>query len=187
MEITKITLEFLSVLLWPTAFIVFIIIFRSPLRQLVSNIATGLRSAKNIRLKVGGVQVESDILRKAENRMEEIAKENDLEKRLELAKQPLLADDAIRKISKNELKCLKKLCEERIDNALLLQYQRGDETNIEYKTFDKLAKLGLVESIPAYYFDDVGWLTPKGIEVLKKLNVESEPATMQGTRVEQGA
>lgn len=111
MEIAKIALQFLSVLLWPTAFIVFIIIFRSPLQQLVSNIATGLRNARNIRLKVGGVQVESDILRKAENRMEEIAKENDLEKRLELAKQPLLADDAIRKISKNELKWLKKLCE----------------------------------------------------------------------------
>jgi hypothetical protein len=82
---------------------------------------------------------------------------------------------------------LKKLCEERIDNALLLQYQRGGETNFEYKTFYKLAKLGLVESIPAYYFDDVGWLTPKGLEVLKRLNVESEPATMQGTRAEQGA
>lgn len=186
MEGLKVVLSFVEAMLWPGVFLAAILLFREPLRALLLTISSGIGSAKRMSLKLGGIQVESDILRKAEDRMEEIAKEKDIKKRLEMAKQPLLAEEAIRKLTNNDIEWLKKLYEERLDNALFLKYGR-DDNNISFKTFERLAKIGLVDALPSYYLDDCGWITPKGIDVLKKLNVTSPPAEMRGVMAEQGA
>lgn len=180
MEELKVILNFTSSLLWPSAFVIVAILFRDPIKILLRTVALGVSSANKMSLKLGGLQLESDILRKAEGRMEEIAKEEDIKKRLEMAKQPLLADEAMKNCTDQEIEWLKRLYEGRLDNALFLQYRRGDDNNIDFKTYERLGKLGLVDAIPSYYLDDAGWITQKGIEVLRRLKVEAPPATMKG-------
>lgn len=180
MEELKIIINFISSLLWPSAFVIVAILFRDPIRILLRTVALGVGSVNKMSLKFGGLQLESDILKKAEDRMEEIAKEEDIKKRLEMAKQPLLADEAIRNCTEQEIELLKRLYEERLDNALFLQYSRGDDNNIDFKIYEKLGKLGLVDAIPSYYLDDAGWITTKGMEVLRRLKVAAPPVSMKG-------
>ena len=98
-----------------------IYIFQKPLTSiLLTLLPLDEKKQRNLKLKKGHFELESQVVAKAQERAEAIAKEPDLTKRLAMAKEPFLVEDAPKVISPIQLEALEGLYKRKIDNAFYI-------------------------------------------------------------------
>ena len=161
MEILKLLLNFISTVIWPITILVIIYWIRIPLIELIRRYKeSNPQIGRNLRLKLGQFEVESNI----QERLKDT-----LEKRLQMAKTPILAKTAMQEIDKKSMEALNNMYKRRLNNATLINWYEPID-GIEPEIYSKLLKLELIQCAPMYDGDEIAWITPVGLTVLEKVN-----------------
>lgn len=169
MSISEVT-ALVQALAWPTTILISAFILRSPLTAFVQILQSQSSvHSRNLRLKAGGFEIESSLAEKAQERIELVAKEPDPEKRLELAKRPVLIDEALKLISKEELNALRLLNQQVLTNVCLINWYHP-MGGITVALAQRLNDLGLISRAAMYDGDEVAQITPVGLGLLKHLD-----------------
>ncbi|NJR52511.1 MAG: hypothetical protein HC780_26005 [Leptolyngbyaceae cyanobacterium CSU_1_3] len=169
MDLIKEIIGLIKDLAWPLTILTISILFRKPLTSiLLTLLPLDEKKQRNLKLKMGHFELESQVVAKVQERAEAIAKEPDLTKRLAMAKEPFLVEDALKVISPIQLAALEGLYKRKIDNAFYINwYQKMD--GVDPSTYSELYKLGLIAGAPMYDGDEMAWMTPVGIALLERL------------------
>ena len=78
-------------MVWPITLLIIALIFRRPLTSIISALLPDeKRKQRNIKLKFGNFEMESQLEALAQERIKAIAEEPDLQKRLQMAREPFL-------------------------------------------------------------------------------------------------
>lgn len=169
MALAEIT-ALLQTIAWPTAILISAFVLRSPLVAFVHILKNQSNTPnRSLRLKAGGFELESSFIEKAQERIEQIANEPSLDKRLELAKRPLLIDEALKSISKEELNALKLLKQQVLVNACLINWYHPMD-GVTVALAQRLNDLGLISSAAMYDGDEVAQITPIGLGLLSQID-----------------
>ena len=141
-------------------------------------ITSFLSSKRNIRAKIGSAEIELHTVEKLQEKIAQIAEEADPEKRLEIAKEALAIDDAIRELTAKDMELLAVLDKDMSPAFLYWPYTREEEQ----ESYNKLHRLKLVSSMPLSGGEDIGVVSTIGKEVLKKLTKEREDSETRTIR-----
>lgn len=169
MEILKELMGLIKELAWPLTILIIALSFRKPLTNLLfALLPSDYRSRRNLKFKVGQLEFESQVVAIAQERAELIAKEPDLSKRLAMAKEPFLLEEALKRIDSKQLETLDKLYNSKLENACHLNwYAPMDGVNLDI--CKSLETLGLILSTPMYDGDEIVRITPIGISLLQRV------------------
>ncbi len=169
MDIIAEIIGLIKVLVWPLTILTISILFKKPLTSILFTLLPiDEKKQRNLKFKMGHFELESQVVAKAQERAEAIAKELDLTKRLAMAKEPFLVEDALKLISSIQLEALESVYKRKIDNAFYINwYQKMD--GVDPSIYSELHKLGLVASEPMYDGDSMGWITPVGMALLERV------------------
>jgi len=147
------------------------LIFRRQLTDMFKLFLSGKPSqARNLRFKMGSFELESKYEEQIREKIIDIAQEPDLEKRLQMAKEPILLDEAIKQIDKQTFFVLEKLANSSAPYASVVNWYTPIFEGADSSTLKRLGDLGLIR-YPGYWAegDEIVWITPRGIELLKRL------------------
>ena len=168
MELIKLLIGLLREAVWPGTVIFLVIYLDRRGGESIKKILEGIVGRRNIRAKVGGTELEFNIVEKLQQDINKIANEPDQERRLELAKQALFIDDAIREIDETDLAYLRKY-HNQARVFITDYYTTGSMSDEELRSYSKLSKLRLIHGYPATGSESIDYITPAGEEVLQKL------------------
>jgi len=149
--------------------LVVVLIFRKPLFALLTGFASiGKIKERNMKFKLGSFELET-LATKTQERLKEIASEPDLQKRLQMAKEPFLVDEAIKVLDEKDLETLNKLHKSVLKNSFLINWY-NPINGVDNDILRKLDRLGLIKGAAMYDGDEVAWLTSTGMALLNRLN-----------------
>lgn len=178
MEIFKEILGLIKDLAWPITILVIALLFRKPLTSLLfALLPADYKRQRNLKFKLGKFELESQVAAKVQERAEAIAKEPDLNKRLAMAKEPILVEEALKLIDAKQLEALEKLYKNRIENVCLIDWYKPVD-GIQPSVCDALEELGLIA--PKRMFDghEIARITPVGMSLLERIGqVDHAPET----------
>lgn len=169
MEIAKEIIALLKDVAWPVVILIIALFFRKPLIAIVNSLNLDERKHHNLKFKIGSFEMESQLAAKAQERIQAIAEEPNLQKRLQMAKEPFLVEDALKAIDEKALETLSNLYKKRIDNAFYINWY-NPIPGVDIETCRKLYELGLIKGGPMYDGDEVAWITPVGLALLERVN-----------------
>jgi hypothetical protein len=178
MEIAKEIMALIKDVAWPIAILTIAFLFRRPLIALVSSLTPEGKRNRNFKFKIGSFELESQLVAKTQERIKAIAEEPNLQKRLQMAKEPLLVEDALKKIDEKGIEALDKLYSSRLVNAFYVNWYQVNDDGLNYgidrKTLTNLYELGLIKGAPMYDGDEIAWVTSTGLALLDKLGKRQE-------------
>ena len=96
--------------------------FRRPIREFLQMFTARVSKARSLTAKMGTFEISLEQIEKLQKRVEEIASEPDLEKRLHMARDPLLVDDLLKRITPEEVKILQRFYSQRLHDAFLVNW-----------------------------------------------------------------
>lgn len=155
-------IEIISSALWPISAMTVAVLFRAELRRLIVP-----KIGRCLRFKYGNFEIETKYSEAIQERMNVIAEEPSLEKRLALAKSPVLADVALSKISDSEAKVLEWLRTNQLSDCAYVNWY-GPPAGLNAAIQNKLIELALIQCQRMYDGDELFWLTPVGNSVLDR-------------------
>ncbi|KPA15683.1 hypothetical protein MHK_004111 [Candidatus Magnetomorum sp. HK-1] len=170
-EVLKLLIQLLSVIIWPLIIIFIVVYLNSRASDSIRALLASISGRRNIRAKVGGAELELNIVERLQKNINDIANESDPQKRLEMAKHALSVDDAIRELNDNDVEYLRKCKSEA--NAFITFVYSGNMSEEELDTYSKLAKLGLIHGWPAHGGESIDYITPIGETVLQRFKENS--------------
>jgi hypothetical protein len=182
MELATLIITLLKDIAWPVAILVIALVFRQPI---VSSLGTlfrgGEQKGRNIRFKLGSFELESQVVAKVQERIQTIAEEPNLQKRLQLAKEPFLVDEALKAVDAQMLEALNKIHSSTMPNAFIINWNEpihGFDPDI----YQKLWNLGLIMG-PGWWAegDGVAWITPTGIALLNRVRQTTDSKSQTTT------
>ena len=175
MELAKEIIMMLKEIAWPIAILTISLIFRRPLISAVSALLPDeKKKQRNLKLKLGSFEIESQIEAKAQERLQAIAEEPSLQKRLQMAKEPFLVDEALKAIDEKGMEALHTLYTARLENAFYINWYKPEDYGINTEIFHTLSNLGLIKGTPMYDGDEIGFFTPTGIALLARMEKNKE-------------
>jgi len=125
---------------------------------------------------MGAFELNMQQIEELQKRVEQIANEPDAEKRLRMARDPLLVDDLLKRITPEEVKVLEAFYRNRLRDSFIINWYAVSEQ--ERNILMKLEKEGVIRGYEVYG-DSLEWLTPLGVLLLRKLGTyESHEAQM---------
>jgi hypothetical protein len=125
---------------------------------------------------MGAFELNMQQIEELQKRVEQIANEPDAEKRLRMARDPLLVDDLLKRITPEEVKVLEAFYRNRLRDSFIVNWYAVSEQ--ERNILMKLEKEGVIRGYEVYG-DSLEWLTPLGVLLLRKLGTyESHEAQM---------
>lgn len=181
MEIAKEIITLIKDVAWPVAILTIALIFRRPIISVIGALISGEdKRHRNLKLKFGSFELESQLDAIAQERMKVIAEEPDLQKRLQMAKEPILVEEALKAIDAKGIEALNKL-HSSLKNAFYINWYKPEDYGIKREVFLELAKLNLIAGTPMYDGDEIGFITSTGLALLERVNnmqpaSETEPA-----------
>ncbi|MDK3158266.1 hypothetical protein QPK87_17070 [Kamptonema cortianum] len=169
MDIVKEIFGLIKDVAWPLTILVIALLFRNPITNILfALLPSDYKRQRNLKFKVGQFELESQVVAKVQERAEAIAREPDLSKRLVMAKEPFLVEEALKLIDAKQLEILEKLYNNRIENACLINWYRPID-GVDPSICTVLEKLGLIVSTAMYDGDEVARITPVGMALLERV------------------
>ena len=173
MELAKELVLTLRDLAWPATVLALALWFRAPILAVLGHLANARN--RSVRLKMGNFEVESQLAEKAEELLQQVANEPDMDKRLKMIKEPFLLEAAIREITRPEADVLMKLHSGRLTNAFHVNWHNPHLDGLDTGVCNQLEKLGLIAMSAMYDGDEIGRITPAGLALVERLSLCSEP------------
>jgi len=159
-------IKIVDALAWPLTILIIVFYFRRFLKEFLQIVTSRLTKARAITAKMGAFELNVHQIEELQKRVEQIAKEPDAEKRLRMARDPLLVDDLLKRITPEEVKVLETFYKQRLRDAFIVNWYEVPEK--ERSILMNLEKEGVIRGYEAYG-DSIEWLTPLGVALLKKL------------------
>ena len=176
MDIVKEIIGLIKVLAWPITVLTITFMFRKSIAGILSTLLPQRNNPqRSLKLKMGQFELESQIIAKAKEQAEAIASEPDLKKRLAMAKEPFLVEEALKAINEKQLKALEELYRYKVDNAFYINWY-AEQDGYDSAVYGELYKMGLIAGAPAAYGEEMAWFTPVGLAVLDNVR-SSDPKT----------
>lgn len=173
MDVVKEIIGLLKVLAWPITVLTIAFMFRTSITKILSALLPHQNSPqRNLRLKMGQFELESQIIARAREQAEAIASEPDLNKRLAMAQEPFLVEEALKAINAKQLQALEELYRYKVDNAFYINWY-VEQDGYDSSVYSELYKLGLIAGVPASYGEEMAWFTPVGLAVLDSVKKNS--------------
>jgi len=188
-DVIKELLSLLKELAWPATILTIALLFRAQLVAALHALIPerGTRQ-RNLRLKMGGFEIESQLAERAREVIQEIAREPDMAKRLQMIKAPLLLEAAIRTVDSKDVEALSKLHDSRLINAFHINWYKPEVDGFDLDLSRRLIESGLISMAPMYDGDEVGRITPVGMALLERLSAsQSEPNNPLNTDARQAS
>ena len=178
MEIFKEFLLLVREIAWPAVILTIALLFRKPILAVLST------KQRNLRLKMGAFEVETQLTEQAQALAKEIALEPDLKKRLELAKAPLFVEAAVRAVEPKDVELLSKLHAARLTNAFHINWYNPELDGIDVDACRRLIELGVISMNAMYDGDEIGRVTPTGLALLERITPTTSGAAMSNSACE---
>ncbi|WP_161634760.1 hypothetical protein [Acidithiobacillus thiooxidans] len=172
----KLLVELIGHLAWPLVIFIAILKFAPTMNAIIVNIAGHFAPGRNIRARIGSIELESNGIPIRREELEQIVVEDDPVKRLELFKKKFNVESILRQIEDRDFEWLKRFAEvHHIPHAFLV-WPWGEEARDEINAYNRLEKLGLVKAYqaPLSGGEWIGMVTDSGLEVLHMLS-EKQP------------
>ena len=175
MKIAKEIIGLLKDIAWPVAILTIAFMFRRSITTLVDVLIPSLdKRQRNLKLKVGSFELESRLDSITQERMKAIAEEPNLKKRLQMAKEPFLVDEALKAIDEKEMEGLQTIYKSRLENAFYLNWYKPEDYGIKREVFVNLEKLNLIKGVPMYDGDEIAYITSTGLALLERISKPKE-------------
>ena len=94
--------------------------------------------------------------------------------RQEMAKEPLLLDQAIKNIDEQSLAVLKRFSEMMHSNAIIINWHHPVFEGATPEALRNLYDLGLIHYALWEYSDELATITPRGLELLQKIDQNNQ-------------
>ena len=189
MDVLKEVLTLIKELAWPVTILSIALLFRTPILAALHAIIPerGMRQ-RNLRVKMGAFEIESQLAERAQELFRDVAREPDMEKRLQMIKAPLFLEAAIRAVKHKDIEALAKLHESRLTNAFHINWYKPELDGVDVDVCRRLMELGLISMASMYDGDEIGLITPVGIALLQRLSPsKSEPNHPLNTDAQQAS
>jgi len=178
MEFAKEIIALLKDIAWPVAILAIVLKFRHPLTSAISAlIPDENKKPRNLKLKLGSFELESRLEAITQERIKAIAEEPNLQKRLQMAKEPFLVDEALKAIDEKGIEALLALYTSRLNNAFYINWYKPEDYGMKIEIFNNLANLGLIRGTPMHDGDEIGFITPTGLALLERVGKTKESKT----------
>jgi len=160
-------IKLVDALAWPLTVIIIVFYFRKFLKEFLQIVTSRFTKARTITAKMGAFELNMHQIEELQKKVEQIANEPDAEKRLRMARDPLLVDDLLKRITPEEVKVLEAFYGQRLRDSFIVNWYAVSEQ--ERHILMKLEKEGVIRGHEAYYGESIEWLTPLGALLLRKL------------------
>lgn len=131
---------------WPSVLIFVAFIFRQEFRTLLEGLS---QSRKNLRLKYGSFELETQFVEKIEQHLKKIADEPNADKRHELSSLKAALDFSLESVKPETKRVLSWLTENQLTNCTHVNWHQPPE-GFKYDSIKELSQHGLVQVLPMY-------------------------------------
>lgn len=164
-------IRLIEIVIWPITIFLAVLWLRSAVESALPSFLDHLTKKRNLRARFRGAEIELKLIDKLQSAITEVAEEPDPGKRLQIAKDALAMEDAIRTMDQRDVELLQRFNAESQPSFL---YWPWDDDKKVMESYSTLHKLGLVSSMSMGGGEEVGQLTQAGRQVLEKLNADAK-------------
>ncbi|EGA69797.1 hypothetical protein VISI1226_10184 [Vibrio sinaloensis DSM 21326] len=182
MEILKLVLAIAQNIAWPLLILYIVVLLKKPISKLVAYYTSqDDDKERDIKVKMGSFEIHTnrvDIKQQQDvysrDFIETLAKEPDERKRLEMVDLPIAAKNTIGQLDEESVQLVEKLASRRLSNSFILNFNNPEVNGFDISKYSELRDKGLVNGAMLDPSDDICWLTPLGVSVVREIEARKQ-------------